>query len=264
MPQGAAVEPTVNADGIVVCPDCGEEVSVGNGGIENFKKRHRGKKKCRERRAEKEAEARRRLGPKITNWLVPSAKQKRVQPTVSSPPPVTSRITLDTDLPGPSSTCRSESPFVDIESVDARPASPAIPSPPPSDRTARQEPLADALLRRLKAAIDELPSCVPEAKAADRISSFATTAIPLGLAPDEAWEALDPVLNRFLGYDVTAEGLAAEVRRGEKGMSAFWRYLNSWVTEYNIDGALLEGKVNKLISAIKIVYVLVSYALFIC
>lgn len=72
--------------------------------------------------------------------------------------------------------------------------------------------------------------------------------------PSEAWEALDPVLNRLLGYGKTAEKLAEEVRRGPKGLDGVLELIQHFVATFDsVTGKLLEGKISKLLEAIQIV-----------
>ena len=62
---------------------------------------------------------------------------------------------------------------------------------------------------------------------------------------------LDPMLNRFLGFNRSAESIYNELQGGERGLSAMVRYLKDFVNQYQIDGALLEGKIKRLVNAIQ-------------
>lgn len=71
--------------------------------------------------------------------------------------------------------------------------------------------------------------------------------------PGEAWEALDRVLNRLLGYDMTAEKLAKDVCHGPKGLDGVLELIRHFVETFDmVTGAFLEGKILKLLEAIQI------------
>ena len=165
------------------------------------------------------------------DYFTPATKQKHVVPTVSDPLPI----------------CPPLSP---VEHIGDTPHDIATPSrsPPPASNPS----LAKSLLVRLKNAIDSMPTSIPDAKEDDVLAAFATSCPPVDLVPDEAWEELDPILNRLVGYGVSVEEFAGTVRRGRLGMVALWKFLHAWVDQYRIEGKLLEGKVSKLITAIEI------------
>lgn len=112
--------------------------------------------------------------------------------------------------------------------IQAGPPSSTIPKPstrlsaPPAEGMPSLDPgkqHAHDLLRALRAAIDRLPDSA------------------------EAWEVLDPALNRLFGYGATVESVASIVRRGDSGMLGVHRIIKAFVDDYEgIGGALLEGK----------------------
>ena len=105
------------------------------------------------------------------------------------------------------------------------------------------------LLVTLENAVANLP-VLPNASECDEITVFSGT-VPTDLAKEEAWEYLDPMLNRFLGFNRTAESVFNELRGGARGLSAMVRYLKDFVSRYDIDGALLEGKIQRLVNVIQ-------------
>lgn len=107
-----------------------------------------------------------------------------------------------------------------------------------------------ALLANIDQAAYELPSLIPEAKEDDEIAQVGLAGEPED--PSEAWEYLDPVLNRLLGYGVDIEDIAQRVRRGPLGVEGLTRYIKSFVVDYRITGALLEGKLERLLKAIEL------------
>ena len=105
------------------------------------------------------------------------------------------------------------------------------------------------ILVTLEEAVESLPA-LPDAGESDEIAAFSEN-VPTDLAKEEAWEYLDPMLNRFLGFNRTAGSIYNELRGGAKGLSGMVRYLNDFVGRYEIDGALLEGKIQRLVNVIQ-------------
>ena len=120
-----------------------------------------------------------------------------------------------------------------------------------SNASAVSDLLAKNLLTKLEKSISNLPKTLPDTSDSDEIAVF-TQSIPTNMDRDDAWEfLLDPLLNCFLGFRRTIESISASLRGGEKGLTAMARYLQEFVGHYQIDGALLEGKVLQLIEAIE-------------
>ena len=109
------------------------------------------------------------------------------------------------------------------------------------------------VLATLEKAIENLP-VLPDASESDEIAVFSGN-VPTDLTKDNAWEYLDPMLNRFLGFNRTAESIYNELRGGAQGLSAMVRYLEDFVRRYEVDGALLEGKIERLVNAIQTQFV---------
>ena len=105
------------------------------------------------------------------------------------------------------------------------------------------------LLVTLENAVTNLP-VLPDASECDEIAVFSGS-IPTSLAKEEAWEYLDPMLNCFLGFNRTAESIFNELQGGTRGLSTMVRYLKDFVGRYEIDGALLEGKIQRLVNVIQ-------------
>jgi hypothetical protein len=107
-----------------------------------------------------------------------------------------------------------------------------------------------SVLAMLEKAIRALPA-LPEASESDEIAMF-SQGIPTELDNEDAWEYLDPLLNHFLGFNRTVESISEVLRGGEKGLAGMIRYLKEFVSRYQIDEVLLEGKVERLVRAIQI------------
>ena len=105
------------------------------------------------------------------------------------------------------------------------------------------------ILTTLEKAVECLP-VLPDASESDEIAAFFEN-VPTNLDKEKAWEYLDPMLNRFLGFNRTAESIYNELRGGARGLSAMVQYLKDFVGRYEIDGALLEGKIQRLVNVIQ-------------
>ncbi|KAN0137689.1 hypothetical protein V8E53_004514 [Lactarius tabidus] len=107
---------------------------------------------------------------------------------------------------------------------------------PDDSMSTPQSPLPDPKINddgsyELDWAAQELPIEVPEVDANDEIACILSVGEPDD--PSEAWEYLDPVLNRLLGYGSSLEDIARCVR-------------------YGITVNLLEGKLEALSKAIEL------------
>ena len=102
---------------------------------------------------------------------------------------------------------------------------------------------------KLEKAIEDLP-VLPDANEGDEITMFSDN-IPTDLVKEDAWEYLDPMLNRFLGFNRTAESIYNELRGGARGLPAMVQYLKDFVRLYEVEGALLEGKIERLVNIIQ-------------
>jgi hypothetical protein len=74
------------------------------------------------------------------------------------------------------------------------------------------------ILAALEKAVKNLPA-LPDADESDEITIFLGNVLT-DLAKDDAWEYLDPILNRFLGFNRTAESIYNELQGGAQGLSA--------------------------------------------
>ena len=72
---------------------------------------------------------------------------------------------------------------------------------------------------------------------------------------DEAWENLDPLLNQVVGYGATPETISQRIRRGKFGMDGMYTWPKVCIEELNVSEGLLEGKIERLIDAMLILYV---------
>jgi hypothetical protein len=67
--------------------------------------------------------------------------------------------------------------------------------------------------------LPHLTPVLPDASESDEIAMFSKN-IPADLAKDDTWEYLDLMLNRFLGFNRSAESIYNELQGGERGLLA--------------------------------------------
>jgi hypothetical protein len=115
--------------------------------------------------------------------------------------------------------------------------------------------LAWNLLRKLQEAADALESNtdISYASEGDELAGFSREAAisTYGMVENaEIWEAVNPTLDRILGFGRTKEEIRTIVRRGEQGLQGFCAFLRYLVEEKGVTAGLLDRKINTLLSAI--------------
>ena len=210
--------PTPDENGDYTCDLCLMKVRVGCGGRKNFMQ-HRGSPACLKvsKKAESKSQAR-QTGSEVktlhlyfmkTTWganQVQNVKQNGVTFKGASANASTASSThVAQSTPSSLMTSGPDEPR-DQQSLSANTA---------TALSARPDAHALTLLNGITCAARELPSLVPEAEEDDDIAR-----VVLAGAEDtsEAWEHLDCVLNRLLGYGVDIEDIAQCVRRGPLGV----------------------------------------------
>jgi len=115
------------------------------------------------------------------------------------------------------------------------------------DKTSRSP--ASALFQRFRTAIDTLPHDVPVAVSGDPFVCFSgDPSLEFG-GGEDAWELVDKALNRVIGYGVSTESVSRLIRRGDLGIDGLYRWLRICVSDLQIEEALLESKIRRLIDA---------------
>jgi len=114
---------------------------------------------------------------------------------------------------------------------------------------------SSGLLARFTGVIQSLPDSVLLGTVYEPMGAFSgnpSMQIPEG---DDAWETIDCMLNRVIGYGVTIEQLSSIIRRGPFGMDGMYNWVKVCIEELKIDEALPDGKVQCLIDAMLWLYV---------
>jgi len=200
----------------VKCPECDEEVQVGTAGPAGIVQ-HQGKKACI-----KASEAKKQKGKVRTLFQVGVKKVQVLLPAAAS-------------KGSDNSSSQAQQPEMGPKGCE----------------------LGRKLIAELRAAAEQLGEDVPIATESDEISAFGRATAEancMGVATEEVWETVNPVLDRFLGFRRPLVEIESLVRRGERGIEGFCQYLAYLVEEKEIQGGLVEGKVKVLIDAINNVY----------
>ncbi len=202
-------------------------IKVGMGGLQNLWKQHNpGKSKACQLALEKKnkSKATHRSQPGLQNYFTKRLKDL-VVPSVPIPHPVIAQVIEPT------------SSVADVTVVPPRP-----------------DTLVNNLLADLEKAISDLPSAHPDPTTMENLSIIPEfpQALPTNMDRDDVWETiLDPYLNRFLGFGKSVESIAESIKGQKKALASMVNFLQEFTRQFRIDGVLLEGKVRRLISAIK-------------
>ncbi|KAL1674095.1 hypothetical protein EV122DRAFT_221397 [Schizophyllum commune] len=214
-----------------MCPRCKASVNCGNGGLANLVSQHWESRKCKKASAAHES----------TLDIASFFAQRRLKPAAvpsraKSPPRIIATAMVDY--------IHDQSPMQALTTSTNNTLHPPLPG--------HQHALC--LLDQLEAEIALIPSSVAESAPHDAVYDFATKELTVNSA-EEAWEVLDPALNRLFGYGATVETVSALVRRGQYGMLGIHRVVKAIVTKYeSINGVLMEGKIGLMIKGIRHAY----------
>ncbi|KAJ8468990.1 hypothetical protein ONZ45_g17046 [Pleurotus djamor] len=213
---------------LLECPDCHEMIRVGVGGEANLNKRHRGKQSCldnQDKRARKLASQ--KGTTKITNYF-----QK---PTPRNVPGL---------LPKPSVSFDPDRNRIKAQegSKPQRLGTPIFEATNPEGCCK----LGVQLIHDLEKRICNLPSNTPIAGTDHPLARFAGDHRGSVREGEDAWEVWDQPLNMVLRTDSQDE-LRGLIQQGEYGLTALRQLLRYLVYEERIAGALLEGKIGRLL-----------------
>ncbi|KAJ6527860.1 hypothetical protein DFH09DRAFT_1327969 [Mycena vulgaris] len=226
------VEIVVDANGYATCPDCEESVHCGTGGVGNLRKRHMGSKPCLAAQAKKLTTQNKQFhDSKISGWLVP--KPVRVPTTVAAPAPIQVIAAYAPRKLIPPSHSRDSPP--PTASLNARSAS-------------------SSLLTQLEAAIQTVPSTVPEATDGDVLAASSQDPAHY-VDPDvpaiEIFENLNSILHTTLGWAMPVEETAGLLRRGAKGLDGLLRFFRYFVEDRGVREQDFGSKIQQILRAIE-------------
>jgi hypothetical protein len=100
--------------------------------------------------------------------------------------------------------------------------------------------------------IQFLPHTVPAGVPLDPLAALSCLPKDLIFDGQDAWEdVVNPMLDRLLGFGTTQDDIHALIRRGQYGMDGVYRYFRSCICDLDIPVGLLEGKIGRLVDAMK-------------
>lgn len=218
-------------NGHVCCPDCKTWINVGKVGLQNYYKRHKNSAQCAVNRKKKKIEDTiQKTKQNALKFFRP--KPPAIPPTVKTPAPV---------YPYASSSINPPSTFA--PSLGGKFLKGQSPTQAPVGC-----PIGIDLLRKLRLRVEALPPDVGTADENHPLAAFSGNPEGCVGKDEDAWEMFDGPLNTLL--QKPQEELRSLVRVGEKGLIGLCRLLEYLVVRQNVSGALLEGKVGRLIQAI--------------
>ena len=106
------------------------------------------------------------------------------------------------------------------------------------------------LLQDLEAAINQIPSDIPNATPEDCLSVFAVDPRAcVAETEEEDWPILSTMLKSSFGWGETemAASIPQMLKRGEYGLDGFVRFLKFYVVERSLQGVMFEMKVEALV-----------------
>ncbi|KAJ7592440.1 hypothetical protein C8J56DRAFT_1161638 [Mycena floridula] len=208
-----------------ICPHCHSPRGLGPGGVANILKRHVLTAACKQERAKHDASLSqhgiqgflKRQGPKVASTVTPPLPLPQGLSTVI----MNAARNAAASLPDSSSQCVSILP----------------------------EPILPKFLQKLAALTARLPDTVPEATSSDALADFC--ALPEGPETgDELWEeTVNRMLHRVF-QGTSFEGIQTIIRRGEKGMDGFIRFVAHATGVRGIPEMLFHQQVDILTRAI--------------
>ncbi|KAG6835458.1 hypothetical protein H0H93_001265, partial [Arthromyces matolae] len=201
----------INAENRLLCPYCHTLINVGKAGIANWEKVHKGSKKCADNLKKWQAsQLIAKTQANAAQFFV--RKVPYVAPTVSAPQPIHSTSQHFPQTQNTTATC----------------------------------PDAAQLLSSFRRKILALPATVETADMNHPLAAFAGD--PEGCVDhnEDAWEKWDGPLNTLLQRE--PKDLQDLVRIGENGLVGLHRFLEYLVNCHGVTGALLEGKLLRLMT----------------
>ncbi|KAJ7444180.1 hypothetical protein FB451DRAFT_1149358 [Mycena latifolia] len=233
--KAALWQKDVHEAGKATCPKCGERKGYGPGGIPNLELRHLDTTACRE------AARKRDKQPRQSSTLFSFLKKKvPVPPTVQAPAPVVSGSLAQTS---------QETPAPITGPTSAAPAVTASHSPAASPR------LID-LIHQLRYNCRRLPLAIPEADDTNPLASFSgnpASYVGKDVPADALWEELSPFFHAAFDYGQDLEHRERMIETGPHGLGGFLRFLEYFVFERGLRGAMVELKVEQVLEALKLV-----------
>ncbi|KAJ7671994.1 hypothetical protein B0H17DRAFT_1335340 [Mycena rosella] len=229
----------VHMMGEATCPACGERRPYGPGGVSNLEKRHLNSGKCLT--AAKKRDKLPRPNQSIFGFL--KAKVPAIPATVSAPAPVISATSAFHDLSVP------------LPSKLAH-AAPGVTASRSSKAAPKASPRLMDLIRQLRNGCRHLPFNIPEADDTNPLARFSgdpASYVGKDVPSDSLWETLETHFHGAFDYGKGPEEREGMIQTGPQGLGGFLRFMEYFVSERGLEGAVVELKVEQLLEALKLV-----------
>jgi len=221
----------IDEEGRAECPDCGQRIKLGPSGLQNLKIRHMGSETCKAAKSKRDKNRTKKKDGSLFAFFK-QPKPALNPPTLKASPLIHPTLEAQLNLGIP-------------EALNATAAPPESPASAPAAAEG-------ALLQRLHFISQNLANDVLEATENDVLALFGEDPASFD-SPDinseDLWEEiLNPVMKGILGWGDEVDA-ASVVRRGERGMSALFRFVRYFILQRGVDERLFEGKLSKLLDA---------------
>lgn len=257
-----------------VCDLCnGKKIEIysGSKGDHNWKKHVSGEEhKSKERKAKLKSS-----NSGIMKFFAKQASKPTATPTSLAPNSSSHHPPLPLPLPLPPSGSidltleptpqpNRPPPILDappIFPLSSPPRTPSLPhctgSEPPNPNTPSLfeslpvDPEAVDLIKSLRLLVNALPDSIKLAEISGPLAWMSYGIYLNEVSPKDAWEELDPQLNRQFGIDCSPEAMDASMERGEYGVDGLLQWFDAAVSQYGIAAGLLRGKVERIMDSLR-------------
>lgn len=106
------------------------------------------------------------------------------------------------------------------------------------------------IIKRFRESIALLPPTVPLATPEHPLGQFFSRP-QVDPSSGDQWEVVDPILNRLIGVDISPDEMKKLICVGPYGLDAFCNWLDTYISCKCIQEALLEPKLDRLISVME-------------
>ncbi|KAJ6607622.1 hypothetical protein B0H10DRAFT_1956063 [Mycena sp. CBHHK59/15] len=212
--------------GSATCPKCGALIKYGTAGVPNLVRRHLDTQTCQEKAKKRDNQPCKNAS--LTTWL-----KKTTAPI--------GRVLAAVRAPSPVGGASSSPEITRNQSSDPPPPSPALPS------------RVIQLLDQLRAAVERLPSSVPNADESSPLAVF--SGVPAEYVSQDTpvcslWEELGGYFHKAFDYGAGLDARVRLVTRGPFGLDGTLHFLDYFIREHGLEGGPVELKLEQLIDAV--------------
>lgn len=248
-----------------VCTDLPPiQIFDGARGDRNWQRHLTGSDHLSKAKAKKVAAAGQNLRNMFANQAAKQA-QKKSQP-LAADLPILPRIPQPLPLPPSSSISIQDDPEDSSPSthqLNPSPPSPVPPAPSPPSLAPPSSPFEESqlpgtvdetalrIVAKMRSLTSSLPSSVRLATKDGPLAWMKDGAFLKDVSAKDAWEELDPKLNKFFHVSIRAEDIDAVMERGVYGVDALSGWFESAVRKYKLPASLIEEKASRIMDSLR-------------